>query len=442
MIRIIESLLDVDHYKITMSQFAFFKHREAIVKFGYLNRTSTKEIDQVLVSLIPWIKQEINHVLTLRFSFSELLHLQKKGIFQQEYLDALTYFKFPEPKISVNEGRLNIECEGKWYIVTYWETIILTIIAELYARHISFKKYCKENQVNTNDISTLYAKLMNGEEDVVSAVVAPFEEEAMKRLEEKIKSFKRIISARFFEFGTRRRYSRRLQEKVVLRLQDAFHKTQLGGLSQFSGTSNEYLAMNHNIDSGGTMAHETFSIIAGLSNDSDESIANSQYEFLREWNKFYGDKLSVALTDTFGSEYFFDNCPEDIAKSYSFREDSSTNLFEYTSMVLDLYRKFNIDSSEKIIVHSNGLDINKINEIHRYEIERINKIYGIGTYLSCDVGFSFPHISSVMKAVMVNGIHLVKLSDNLAKAIGEKEQQERYKRIFAYTNQKSVAQVY
>ena len=42
-----------------------------------------------------------------------------------------------------------------------------------------------------------------------------------------------------------------------------------------------------------------------------------------------------------------------------------------------------------------------------------------------------------MKVVEANGQGLVKLSDNIAKAVGSKEDIERFKRIFGYENTES-----
>jgi len=63
---------------------------------------------------------------------------------------------------------------------------------------------------------------------------------------------------------------------------------------------------------------------------------------------------------------------------------------------------------------------------------RIKSTFGWGTNLTNDLGLRT--LSLVVKAIRANGRGLVKLSDNLAKAIGESQEVERYKRICGYTN--------
>ena len=441
--RIINSLLDVDRYKFTMSQFAFFLYRWVKVKFEFTNRTKSPEINAILVYLIPYIKIEVNHVKNLRFKFSELTYLKGQSIFRDEYLDFLSEISLNGVLVKEKNGLLEIEVtEDDWAIQMFWETILLSIVAELYGRFCACKKYSKANNLSDEESIILLGNCLNGSVEDLEKVNKPYYDEAYRLLDEKIKTLKHHPEIKFFDFSTRRRFSHELQEGIILKLKEAFNKPQFYGGSQFIGTSNEYLAMKHGIKAGGTHAHEVNSVIAGINSSSKEQLTNSQYKFLREWNEFYGYDLSVALTDTFGSDYFFEHCPEDIARMYSFREDSATDLYDYTEKVMKLYRKYNIDINDKVIVHSNGLDIPKVIEIDSFSKGKIHKIYGIGSNIGADVGNEFKNLSIVIKAVKADGHHLVKLSDNLAKAIGDKETIEKYKEAFDYTVKTSVEQHY
>ena len=73
---IITSLLDVDRYKVTMSQFAYFYYRNVIVKYAFTNRTKNPEANKILIHLIPYILLELEKARSMRFNFNELLHLQ------------------------------------------------------------------------------------------------------------------------------------------------------------------------------------------------------------------------------------------------------------------------------------------------------------------------------------------------------------------------------
>lgn len=440
MIGIIRSLLDLDRYKLTMAQFVFRFYKGVRVKYAFTNRTKTEHGKVALIMLIPFIQVEIEKVKKLKLSFSELMQLKNQNIFHVDFLDFFSTMQLCDVNVYINkQGELAVDYEGEWACAMIWETILLSIIAELYARYIALERYHKES--NKPEDSELAQVLHGDDKELLNLIFKPYYDNAMVLLEEKIKAFLHHPSIYFFEFGTRRRFTAELQEMILKRLKEAFHKPQFHGSSQFLGTSNEYLAMKLDLKAGGTCAHEIFMVKAGLM-ETDEEIANSQYDILRQWNEFYGYDLSVALTDTFGSNYFFQNCPEDIAANFSFREDSAIDLHDYTMKTMKLYEKFKISCHDKVIVHSNGLNKNKVIEQDSYSIGKIHKIYGIGTDLSCDVGFNFPHLSMVIKVVEADGRGLVKLSDNLAKAIGKPEDIERYKKIFGYVNVQSEEQVY
>ena len=56
--------------------------------------------------------------------------------------------------------------------------------------------------------------------------------------------------------------------------------------------------------------------------------------------------------------------------------------------------------------------------------------------------YNYKNISIVIKATKVNGIDTVKLSDNIAKAIGTKEKIKLYKKVFGYQISTFVEQIY
>lgn len=424
-----------------MSQFIFFLFPNVIIKCGFTNRTHDKKAENILVQLIPHIKREIELVKKLRLSYSEMMHLKKQGIFKDEYLDFLSTMNLCDVNVFEKDGLLQIEYEGNWAMATIWETLVLSIVAELYARYTATEKYADDNLC-----SGINHALNGDDKEFLDLIFKPYYENAMVLLEEKIQAFLHHPNIEFFEFGTRRRFTAELQEMVVKRLSEVFVKPQFHGAAQFLGTSNEYLAMKLGLTAGGTCAHEIFMVAAGLEYADDTALVNSQYDVLRKWFDFYGYNLSVALTDTFGSEYFFKNCPEDIAQKCSFREDSAIDLYAYTEMVLDLYSKYKIPLRNKIVVHSNGLNKNKVIEQDSYSTGKIHKIYGIGTDLSCDVGLGFLHLSMVIKVIYVwvdeKWIPVIKLSDNLAKSIGPKDEVDRYKKLHGYVNELSETQIY
>lgn len=443
---IIKSFLDRDRYKFTMGQFISFKYPKVIVENTFFNRTKDEDVREILVYLIPYINQQFELLSKLRITFSEMAYMKSTGIYREEYLNFLSQLnliKLKAEKIELDgKSYLSIKYSGLWSEKSIYETDALSIVSELYSRVVASRRYVKQNSLSDEKLLITLGEALNGDEATLDLINAPYYEEAMKRLDAKILILKNHPEIKFFDFSTRRRFSQELQERILLKLSNEFHKPQFIGISQFLGTSNEYIGFKHGIKVGGTYAHEMLQVITALSDPDETKMLNAQYEFMREWNLFYGYDLCVGLTDTFGSDSFFKNCPKDIAEMYSFREDSATDLYKYTNDVLDLYKRYNINHNEKVIVHSNGLDIAKVVDINSFSQNKLNKVYGIGTNIGSDVGNDYKHISIVIKATKANGIDTVKLSDNIAKAIGNKEKINFYKKVFGYENVNSVEQIY
>jgi len=107
--------------------------------------------------------------------------------------------------------------------------------------------------------------------------------------------------------------------------------------------------------------------------------------------------------------------------------------------VIKIYEDNDIDIKDKMIVFSDGLNLEKIQELYERFGDRIQLGFGWGTHLTNDMGVET--LSIVMKAVEVIEIDgelinnfLVKLSDNLNKTMGPYKEVELYKKEFGYDN--------
>jgi nicotinate phosphoribosyltransferase len=96
-----------------------------------------------------------------------------------------------------------------------------------------------------------------------------------------------------------------------------------------------------------------------------------------------------------------------------------------------MYQRFGINPREKTLFFSDGLNPAKMLKLQKEFGNKINVLFGWGTNFSNDVGFIDP-ISIVMKLIKAAGNDAVKLSDNLAKAIGQIYAIERNKLLFGY----------
>lgn len=392
---IIRSLLDLDLYKLTMCMFAYLRYPAVRVKYEFKNRTKDVRLAD-FVSLSD-LKRELAHVRSLRFTKKELAWLgtnEHTGLlFKEKFLGFLAKLRLPAPKVWIEDGELRITVEGTWAETILWETIILSIVNELYYRSVVV--------------------------DLQSAYNFGFH-----ALDRKCGVLKKNPQIQIIEFGTRRRFSAYWQRRVIENLILQIPKNLLG-------TSNVLLAYEYGLRPIGTFAHELPMIFTGIYAGSDEEIRSSHGKCLDEWYEVYEATLSVALTDTFGTEFFFrDMGAERAAKWRGLRQDSGDPI-EFGHNAVAFYKSHGIDPKSKSIVFSDALYLELVVHLWEEFHEQINVLFGWGTDLTNDLGLK--SLSLVMKAVEANGHSLVKLSDNVAKAMGPEEAVERIKCIFGHT---------
>jgi len=399
---IIGSLLDVDFYKFTMGQLVYLRHRDVRVRYALENRTSSVKLAEHID--IVQLREELDHVRRLRFNNSELHYLRGTNeygdrMFKEGYLEFLRELSLPDYEVEVVDGDLRLHFPGSWTEAIYWETLALSIVNELYYRG-------------------LMKSLSRFSRDLVFA-------EGRARLARKIVRLREFPELDFADFGTRRRFSRAWQYYVDECLAEELPQ-------QFAGTSGTDSAMRAGLVPMGTSAHELYMVMSGIMHDSDDSILSSHARVLHEWWDQYRWGLSVALTDTYGSDFFFRDMTEDQARNWKGLRHDSGDAFAFAERAIQFYRDYGIDPREKLLIFSDGLELDTILALYRAFHERIKVSFGWGTNLTNDLGFD--PISIVIKAVEANGFRTVKLSDNLGKATGTLEDIERFRRIFGHAH--------
>ena len=189
----------------------------------------------------------------------------------------------------------------------------------------------------------------------------------------------------------------------------------------------------------GTMSHQIFMFEEGVVS----SYVESSSSVLTKWSECFGAKLGLALADTYTHKLFFRSFSLKNALLFSGIRVDSGDEKEVTEMLIKRYKELNIkDIHNKQICYSNGLDIKKAIDIHKWVGDRLDDSYGIGTYLTADTDIHIPDKNSengykkpkplniVIKAVegriteLREWHKLVKLSDNPEKAIGDKKKVE------------------
>jgi nicotinate phosphoribosyltransferase len=184
------------------------------------------------------------------------------------------------------------------------------------------------------------------------------------------------------EFGTRRRAFKAWQRRVIDIL-----RTEGSGI--YAGTSNVLFSMQDGTDPKGTFAHEIYMVLAAIMGmlDNDDGLKGSHNEVLRQWWELYGHDLSIALTDTFGSDFFFrDMTPEQARAWKGLRHDSNDPII-FGEKAIEFYRQHEVDPVKKAVLFSDGLDDGEIIRIFNHFTGRLIPLYGWGTTLTNDIGF-------------------------------------------------------
>ncbi|MDZ4277516.1 MAG: nicotinate phosphoribosyltransferase, partial [Dehalococcoidia bacterium] len=188
---IVQSLLDIDYYKLTMAQLAFHRHPAVPVRFGFLNRTSEVCLPEFVDE--DQLRAELDHVRSLRFTSDELDFLREsphvpRGLFSEEFLAFLAGLRLPDFELARESSTYKIEVEASWPEVTCWETLSLCVVTELYGRAL----------MDRHGVSNEEAWA-----------------EGERRLARKIELVRGEPRVRFSDFGTRRRFSLGWQRRVI-----------------------------------------------------------------------------------------------------------------------------------------------------------------------------------------------------------------------------------
>lgn len=410
---IVRSLLDTDVYKLLMLQTIWKERPNVPVTFSLINRTKTvrlaEEIDE------QELRAHLDHARSIRITKKELIWLTgntfygRERLFSKEFLEWLRHYQLPEYELSVEDGQYKIEFQGDWADVTLWEIPVLSIISELRSR-------AALHGVGRFELDVLYAR-------------------AKAKLWEKVLRLDQLPDLKIADFGTRRRHSFLWQRWCISAMNEG-----LG--DKFIGTSNVLMAMDLDLDAIGTNAHELPMVEAALAND-DAEILQSPYNVLKHWSRTYDGNLLIVLPDTYGTTAFLKKAPNWVAEWSGFRIDSKEPIAGGEELI-KWWKERGIDPTEKLLIFSDGLTVDKIEQVYKRFNGRVRLSFGWGTHLTNDFSDcatvdtdQLKAISLVCKVTHANGKATVKLSDNFDKATGPDFEIERYRSIFGLDNMES-----
>ncbi|MEE4211703.1 MAG: hypothetical protein V2I43_20850, partial [Parvularcula sp.] len=166
----------------------------------------------------------------------------------------------------------------------------------------------------------------------------------------------------------------------------------------------------------------------------DEALARAPYDVLADWHEEHSGNLRIILPDTYGTAGFLERAPDWLAGWTGIRIDSGDPAAG-AETAIRWWVERGENPADKLVIFSDGLDVEKIEQLHRQFSGRVRVSFGWGTLLTNDFrglveGDRLAPFSLVCKAVSADGRPTVKLSDNPRKAMGPAAEVERYKRVF------------
>ncbi|MBB4592451.1 nicotinate phosphoribosyltransferase [Xanthomonas cannabis] len=371
---IIHSLLDTDLYKFTMMQAVLHQHPAAQVEYRFKCRTPGVNLAQ----FIDEISREIDALCRLRLREDEVDYLRSLRFIKPDFADFLALFHLDRKYLQLSAstahpGEIELTIRGPWLHTILFEVPLLAIINEVWFR-------------NTSE---------------------PDFEEGRSRLRAKVSSLRSMpAGCKIADYGTRRRYSRHWHGELLPLLRDGLGE-------QFVGTSNVYFAKHYGLTPLGTMAHEYLQAFQALG----PRLRDSQVAALESWAREYRGDLGIALSDVVGLDAFLRDFDLYFCKLFDGMRHDSGDPFEWGERVIAHLEAHRIDPRTKVLVFSDGLDIDKVMQLYQHFHTRCRLAFGVGTSLTNDLGPT--PLQIVIKMVRCNGQPVAKLSDSPGKSMCE-----------------------
>jgi nicotinate phosphoribosyltransferase len=378
----ISTLLDTDLYKFTMWQVMLHHNPEATGMSQFICRNTPQ---YPLADLVGDVREQLEHLCSLRFTEHDIGLLSTRGYIKKDFLEWLGIFRFQMKFLEVEadgEG-LRIIARGPLVHVTAFEIFVLSIVNELYFRRLATPAVLVEGR---RRLAAKVDHLQSFMSDPKNLRRHPYE---------------------FFDFGTRRRFSREWHDEVIATLSREVPQW-------FRGTSNVELAFKHGVAPIGTMAHEHMQKHQGLGN---VQLRRSVRAALEEWVQEYRGDLGIALTDVITTDAFLRDFDLYYTKLFDGVRHDSGDPDEWARKVLEHYKRLRVDARTKRLVFSNALTFDESFRLYLQWGDAAQHGSGIGTWLSNDLGLT--PLNIVMKLKQVNNQPVAKISDDPRKALGE-----------------------
>lgn len=344
--QIINHFTDNDLYTFSCQYYIMQQYPRAEVEYTFIDRNNTvypEGFDKLL-------QQQVDYMRNVIITDEEIEFMTTRCVWLPVwYFIFLRGYRFNPGEVEISqdeEGHLSIRIVGKWFSTIMWEMPLLSCISEI-------------------------IHILNGDDEKYDIAT---ERQKVVEKSEKIFSNGLVLG----DMGTRRRFSYEHQKMVLETMAEVYRSKRWEGI--FTGTSNVYLAMLLDLKPLGTLSHQIISFEENVS-----GVFECNYSVMKKFSDVYDGNNGIYLYDCFGDELFFKNLSKRMAMMYSgLRVDSGVEE-EQTEKIIEKYISLGIDPTTKQVVYSNGLDIDRCIEIHRYCNGRVQDSYGVGTNLMCDI---------------------------------------------------------
>lgn len=344
--QIVTHFTDNDLYTFTCQYYILERYPRAEVEYSFFDRNRTKYPQ----GFAEMLREQLDGMADVVITQEEVNYMRDSCYFLPLwYFTFLKGYRFNPKEVHVSqdeEGYLDITVRGKWFSTIMWEMPILSSISELM-------------HTLQGDLDTYDAEL-----------------EHKRAWDKAVQIFSNGLT--FGDMGTRRRLSFAHQDMVVRTMKEVYESQKWPGV--FTGTSNVWLAMKYGTKCLGTMSHQLISFEETVS-----GVFECNFNVMRKFSDVYDGDNGIYLYDCFGDKVFFNNLSKRMAMMYKGLRVDSGNEEEQTEKIIAKYKSLGIDPATKQVVYSNGLNIDRAIEIHKYCAGRVQDSFGVGTFLTCDV---------------------------------------------------------
>ncbi|MGP1468008.1 MAG: nicotinate phosphoribosyltransferase [Hoylesella shahii] len=352
---ILNHFTDNDAYTFSCQYYVLQTYPRAEVEYTFFDRNHTAYPE----GFAGKVREQINLMQNVRITEEEIAFMQQRMYYlPQWYFTFLRGYKFNPSEVHIEqsaEGQLAISIRGKWYSTIMWEMPVLSIISELMHQH--------RGDIERYDEALEYERAAEKARQILRGGLV------------------------LGDMGTRRRLSFAHHDNVLRAMKaiaEAGGETVDGVFQPWKGrivgTSNVYLAMKYNLVPMGTMSHQIIEFEENVS-----GIFECNFNVMRKFSDVYDGDNGIYLYDCFGDKVFFNNLSKRMALMFTgLRVDSGVEE-EQTEKIIEKYKQLGINPATKQVIFSNGLNIERALEIHRFVDGRVQDSYGMGTFLTCDV---------------------------------------------------------